>query len=103
MRLAASICGAIAVEKRGAGTISLAARQSYTGATRIAEDSQRRNALQDAGWHIITVTGNQLPDEPTMDEIAAQIIRKLGIRQRNTPRQMMLRRGALFKLLTETD
>ena len=39
VRLAASICGAIAVEKRGAGTISLAARQSYTGATRIVEGS----------------------------------------------------------------
>ena len=37
VRLAASICGAIEVEKRGAGTISLAARQSYTGATRIVE------------------------------------------------------------------
>ncbi len=39
VRLAASICGAISVEKRGAGTLSLAARQSYTGATRIVEGS----------------------------------------------------------------
>lgn len=74
--------------------------QHHTGAQRIAEDSRRRNTLQDAGWHIITVTGNQLPDEPTMDDIAGQIIRKLGIRQREAPRQMMVRRGELFRFLT---
>ena len=37
VRLAASICGAISVEKDGAGTLTFAARQSYTGATRILE------------------------------------------------------------------
>lgn len=37
VRLAASICGAISVEKDGAGTLTFAARQSYTGATRIFE------------------------------------------------------------------
>ena len=35
VRLAASICGDIAVEKLGSGRLSLAARQSYTGETRI--------------------------------------------------------------------
>ena len=37
VRLAASICGDIAVEKRGTGRLSLAARQSYTGETRVVE------------------------------------------------------------------
>ena len=37
VRLAASICGAISVEKYGAGTLTFAARQSYLGATRIFE------------------------------------------------------------------
>ena len=36
-RLAASICGAISVEKCGAGTLTFAARQSYTGTTSIEE------------------------------------------------------------------
>ena len=35
VRLNASICGDISVEKRGPGTLSLAARQSYAGTTRI--------------------------------------------------------------------
>ena len=37
VRLAASICGDIAVEKRGNGRLLFAARQSYTGETRIIE------------------------------------------------------------------
>ena len=37
VRLAASICGDIAVEKHGSGRLSLAARQSYTGETRVIE------------------------------------------------------------------
>ena len=37
VRLAASICGDIAVEKLGNGRLSLAARQSYTGETRVIE------------------------------------------------------------------
>lgn len=56
----------------------------HTGASRIANDSKRRNALVNAGYNVITVTKTQIYSVEETEKIAQFAARRLGHRIRIT-------------------
>ena len=54
----------------------------HTGATKIAQDSERRDALIAAGKQVITITNGQISDVKKSNELASMLAKKLGYRLR---------------------
>jgi len=74
----------------------------HTGPIHIADDSKRRNAIEELGIHIVTVTWAQTRDAQELDKVAHIIARRLGKPLRNQDYDIWARRYDLRKRLLGT-
>ena len=65
----------------------------------LAIDAERRNAMQDAGWRVTTITWSQVLNPGKMDIAAAQLARALGVKNYYLALHTPERRAALRKLV----
>lgn len=79
--------------------------QWHTGPGRLAQDSQRRNALEALGAHVITVTSAEVHSTERFDRVARLIAQELGIRLRTTlsKEDLAARRDKLRRALLDRD
>lgn len=72
----------------------------HTGKADVLSDARRRNNLQDAGWHVVALTWDQVRFPSVMDAAAAQLGRALGQHASGyMPLHMAERRAELRRLL----
>jgi hypothetical protein len=71
----------------------------HASAPAIAMDANRRNALKDMGYDVITVTGAQIMSHGMMEQVAAVLERRLGVRRRAQSAGLDERRLRLRRLL----
>lgn len=74
-------------------------RLFHTGADRNIHDSQRRNALADAGFDIVTITAPEIRNILALDGIAKQFARALGVPTRERSASYAVRQENLFREL----
>ena len=65
----------------------------------LAIDAERRNAMQDAGWRVVTITWSQILNPNKMDLVAAQLARALGVNTDYRALHTTERRAALRALV----
>lgn len=74
-------------------------RQFHSGADRNIHDSQRRNALADEGFTIVTITAPELRNLDAFDGIAVQFAKALGVRIRTSAPDYRLKQHQLWNEL----
>lgn len=66
---------------------------------KLAEDAERRNNMQAAGWRVVTVTWSQVASRAKLDDAAEQLAKALGVRNHYIALHTATRREALRKLV----